>query len=56
MIANSREFADEVKNIQRQTVFHMSDQIIAATALHLNLPIVTKNYKIQALQKIQTIW
>ena len=51
-----REIADEVENIPRRTVPEMPDRIIAATALHLNLPLVTKDHKIQALQNIQTIW
>lgn len=42
--------------IPRQTVPEMPDRIIAATALHLNLPLVTKDRKIQALQNIRTIW
>lgn len=52
----SREVADEVENIPRLTVPEMPDRIIAATALHLNLPLVTKDNKIQALQNIQIIW
>jgi PIN domain nuclease of toxin-antitoxin system len=51
-----REIADEVENIPRLTVPEMPDRIISATALHLNLPLVTKDHKIQALQNIQTIW
>ncbi len=42
--------------ISRLTVPEMPDRIIAATALHLNLPLVTKDRKIQALQNISTIW
>ena len=42
--------------IPRLTVPDMPDRIIAATALHLNLPLVTKDHKIQKLQSIQTIW
>lgn len=56
LIEISREIADEVENIPRQTVPDMPDRIIAATALHLSLPLVTKDHKIQALQNIQTIW
>ena len=51
-----REIADEVENIPRRTVPEMPDRIISATALHQNLPLVTKDHKIQALQIIQTIW
>ena len=45
-----------LSQISRQTVPDMPDRIIAATALHLNIPLVTKDHKIQALQNIQTIW
>jgi PIN domain nuclease of toxin-antitoxin system len=56
LVELSREIADEVENISRQTVPEMPDRIISATALHLNIPLVTKDHKIQALQNIQTIW
>jgi PIN domain nuclease of toxin-antitoxin system len=53
-----------VQNIDRDTVPDMPDRIIAATALHLNLPLVTRDSpeatlrerKIQASQSIITIW
>jgi PIN domain nuclease of toxin-antitoxin system len=45
-----------LSQISRTTVPDMPDRIIAATALHLNLPLVTKDHKIQALQNIKTIW
>jgi PIN domain nuclease of toxin-antitoxin system len=56
LVELSREISDEVENISRLTVPDMSDRIIAATALHLDLPLVTKDHKIQKLQSIQTIW
>ena len=56
LIELSREIADKLEYISRQTVPDMPDRIIAATALHLNLPLVTKDHKIQALTSIQTIW
>jgi predicted nucleic acid-binding protein len=34
----------------------MPDRIIAATALSLSLPLVTRDAKIQAVTTIQTIW
>ncbi len=55
MIEISREIADEIENIPRQSVPGMPDRIIAATALHLNLPLVTKDHKIQTLQNINII-
>jgi PIN domain nuclease of toxin-antitoxin system len=45
-----------VQNIDRDTVPDMPDRIIAATALYLNLPLVTRDRKIQASQSIITIW
>lgn len=56
LIETSREVSDEVENIPLKTVPEMPDRIISATALHLNLPLVTKDHKIQVLQNIQTIW
>jgi PIN domain nuclease of toxin-antitoxin system len=50
------EIAETMGQIPRQTVPDMPDRIIAATALHLNLPLITKDHKIQALQNIHTIW
>ena len=52
----SENVAQSLQQISRQTVPEMPDRIIAATALHLNLPLVTKDHKIRALQNIQTIW
>jgi PIN domain nuclease of toxin-antitoxin system len=56
LIELSREIIDEVENISRSTVPDMPDRIIAATALHLNLPLISKDHKIQKLQNIITIW
>lgn len=52
----TEDIAQTLARIPRQTVPDMPDRIIAATALHLNLPLVTKDHKIQALQNINTIW
>ena len=52
----TENIAQTLQQIPRQTVPEMPDQIIAATALHLSLPLVTKDHKIQALQNITTIW
>ncbi len=56
LVELSRKISDEIENIPRLTVPDMPDRIISATALHLNLPLVTKDHKIQKLQNIQTIW
>lgn len=52
----NREIADELENIPRAVISDMPDRIVAATALHLNLPLVTKDAKIRALPSIQTVW
>lgn len=51
----TREVANTVALISRAIVPEMPDRIIAATALHLNLPLVTADRKIQA-SNVQTIW
>jgi PIN domain nuclease of toxin-antitoxin system len=48
--------AQTMQQIDRQIVPEMPDRIIAATALYLGLPLVTRDLKIQALSNIQTIW
>ena len=45
-----------IRQIPRETVPEMPDRIIAATALSLNLPLVTRDLKIQALTNLKTIW
>ena len=52
----TEEIAQTLAQIPRQTVPDMPDRIISATALHLNIPLVTKDHKIQKLRSIQTIW
>lgn len=48
--------AQTLRQIPRDIVPDMPDRIIAATALSLNLPLVTRDAQIQALTNIQTIW
>jgi PIN domain nuclease of toxin-antitoxin system len=45
-----------IQNLDRAIVSDMPDRIIAATAYHLKLPLITRDQKIQALQNIRTIW
>ena len=52
----TEDVAQTLAQIPRSIVPDMPDRIIAATALHLNLPLVTKDHKIRALRNIQTIW
>ena len=47
--------AEELETILRDQIPDMPDRMIAATAKHLGLPLVTKDYKIQA-SNIGTIW
>ena len=51
-----RNITATIQQIDRATVPDMPDRIIAATALSLSLPLVTRDAKIQALTTIQTIW
>jgi len=48
--------ARALEQIPRDIVPDMPDRIIAATALHLNLSLVTSDHKIQASPQISTIW
>lgn len=47
--------ADAVRRVPRDVVPDMPDRIIAATALHLGLPLVTRDRRIK-LAGIKTIW
>lgn len=47
--------ADALPNIRRDVVPDMPDRIIAATALRLGLPLVTRDRRLQSAG-IQTIW
>jgi len=47
--------AEAVKQVSRVAVPDMPDRIIAATAVHLKIPLVTRDQRIQAAG-IKTIW
>lgn len=47
--------AQALRKIPRVTVPDMPDRIIAATAVHLGLPLVTRDNKIQAAN-LTTVW
>ncbi len=49
------DIAEAMKRILRAAVPDMPDRIIAATALHLGVPLVTRDGKIRA-SKVMTIW
>jgi PIN domain nuclease of toxin-antitoxin system len=53
--ALDRDIADRVEDIPRDIVPDMPDRIIAATALHLSLPLVTRDRRIRATD-LKTIW
>lgn len=48
--------AQTLRQIPRDIVPEMPDRIIAATAQHLNLPLITRDLRIRALTTIQIIW
>lgn len=56
VVSLSLVIAQAMRHISRDIVPDMPDRIIAATALYLNLPLVTRDQRIQALTAIQTIW
>lgn len=49
------EIAQSLSKIPRNAVPDMPDRIIAATAVYLNLPLVTKDNNIRAVKSIETI-
>ena len=55
VVALDYDVAYTMQRVPRSVVPDMPDRIIAATALYLNLPLVTRDHKIQAAQ-IVTIW
>lgn len=51
-----RNISEIIKQIDRGTVPDMPDRIIAATALYLNIPLVSCDSKIQNLTSVSVIW
>ena len=58
IIANSidRTISDALASIPRLIVPDMPDRIIAATALALGLPLVTRDTEIRRLTNVTTVW
>lgn len=56
MVGLDREIADSVADIPRAIVPDMPDRIIAATALNLDLPLITSDTDIRKLTNIESIW
>ena len=51
----SAAIANAMEEVPRSAVPDMPDRIIAATAVHLNVPLITRDRRLQAAG-IQTIW
>ncbi len=56
LIELTREISEALSQIPRTLVPDMPDRIIAATALHLDLPLVTSDGDIRKLTNVATIW
>jgi predicted nucleic acid-binding protein len=50
-----RHVAQALRKIERSQVPNLPDRIIAATALHLGLPLISRDRRIQ-LSDVDTIW
>ena len=50
-----REVAFAIQQVDRAQVPELPDRIVAATAFHLGVPVITRDHKIQA-SNISTIW
>jgi predicted nucleic acid-binding protein len=50
-----RDVVNALSTITRGEVPDMPDRIIAATAVHLGVPLISRDRKIQA-SSVQTIW
>lgn len=50
-----RQITQVVRNIPRVAIPDMPDRIIAATALHLGVPLISRDAKIQ-ISQVMTIW
>ena len=50
-----RHVAESIRRVPRSEVRDMPDRIIAATALHLGVPLVSRDRKIRA-SSVETIW
>lgn len=56
LVGLDREVSDRVIEVARVLVPDMPDRIIAATALHLDLPLITSDSDIRKLTNIKSIW
>lgn len=51
----TRHMADHMQQIARTAIPELPDRMIAATALHLGVPLITRDHKIQSAG-LPTIW
>jgi predicted nucleic acid-binding protein len=49
------EIVEEMHPLSREQIPHMPDRLIATTALHLGIPVISRDRKIQA-SGLWTIW
>ncbi|MGI2907822.1 type II toxin-antitoxin system VapC family toxin [Tolypothrix sp. VBCCA 56010] len=54
-VAFNRDIANALRLVTRTEVPDLPDRIIAATALHLGVPLISRDSKIQ-LSSVNTIW
>jgi PIN domain nuclease of toxin-antitoxin system len=54
-VALDRQITQVVRTIPRASIPDMPDRIIAATALHLDVPLISRDAKIQ-ISAVTTIW
>lgn len=52
----SADIAWSMERIPREKIPELPDRIIAATALHLNVPLITKDHRLQDWEGIVTVW
>jgi predicted nucleic acid-binding protein len=50
-----RSIADAMQRVSRAEIPELADRMISATALHLGVPVITRDHKIEA-SNIATIW
>jgi PIN domain nuclease of toxin-antitoxin system len=55
LVGLTADVTNAVARVPRTQVPEMPDRIIAATALHLGLPLISRDHKIQATD-VKTIW
>ncbi len=50
------DLAQSIDQVPRTVIPEMPDRIIAATALRLNIPMITKDHRLHQWERIVTIW